>query len=199
SRRHWRRLAYQGPGRSPLWRRPSRRTHRDRARGQRRVRFLILTQYFPPEHGAPQVRLAAFARELRRLGHEVEVATAMPNYPTGEIFDGYRKAFYLREDWEGVPVHRVWLYASMGAGFKRLVNYGSFTATSLLALWRARRPDYLFVESPPLFLSLPAILAATVWRVPVIFNVADLWPDSVRELGIMKDGPILRAAERLER
>lgn len=163
------------------------------------MRFLILTQYFPPENGAPQVRLAALTRELRRLGHEVEVATAMPNYPTGEILGGYRGALYRREEWEGVPVHRVWLYASMGAGFRRLVSYASFAATSLVALSRAQRPDYLFVESPPLSLSLPAILAAAIWRVPVILNVADLWPDSVRELGIMQDGLALRAAERLER
>jgi colanic acid biosynthesis glycosyl transferase WcaI len=163
------------------------------------VRFLILTQYFPPEHGAPQVRLAAFARVLHRAGHEVEVVTAMPNYPTGRIFESYRRAFYRREEWEGVAVHRVWLYAAMGAGFKRLVNYLSFTVTSLVALLRARRPDYLFVESPPLFLGLSALLAARMWRVPVIFNVADLWPDSVRELGIVNDGPVLRAVERLER
>jgi putative colanic acid biosynthesis glycosyltransferase WcaI len=163
------------------------------------VRVLILTQYFPPEHGAPQVRLAAFVRVLSHLGHEVEVATAMPNHPTGAIFDGYRGALYRREEWEGVPVHRVWVYASIGAGWKRLMNYASFAATALVALLRARRPDYLFVESPPLFLSLPAMLAAMLWRVPMIFNVADLWPDTVRELGIIKGGPVLRAAERLER
>ncbi len=163
------------------------------------MRFLILTQYFPPEIGAPPVRLAAFARGLQRLGYEVEVVTAMPNYPKGKIFHEYRGALYRREDWQGISVHRVWLYPSMGAGLKRLFNYGSFAATCLFALLRARRPDYLFVESPPLFLGAPALLAATVWRVPVIFNVADLWPDWVRALGVVKDGPALRAAERLER
>ena len=163
------------------------------------MRFLILTQYFPPEIGASQVRLAAFARQLRRHGHDVEVVTGMPNYPTGRIFNGYRGTLYRRELWEGIPVHRVWVYPSLGTGFRRLVNYGTFAVTSLIGLMRARRPDYLFVESPPLFLSVPALLAAGVWRVPVIFNVADLWPDSVRELGILADGPTLRAAERLER
>lgn len=163
------------------------------------MRFLILTQYFPPENGAPQVRLAAFARVLRRLGHEVEVVTAMPNYPKGKVFRAYHGALYRREQWEGITVHRVWLYASMGAGFRRLLNYASFAVTSLAGLARARRPDYLFVESPPLLLSLPAFLAASLWRASIIFNVADLWPDSVRELGIMRDGPALRAAEHLER
>lgn len=163
------------------------------------MRFLILTQYFAPEVGASQVRLAAFARVLRSLGHEVEVVTAMPNYPGGRILDAYRGAVYRREETGGVVIHRVWLYAAMGAGIKRLLNYASFAVMSLLALLRARRPHYVFVDSPPPFLSVPALLVATFWRVPVIFNVADLWPDSVRELGVLKEGPILRAAERFER
>jgi len=163
------------------------------------VRFLILTQYFAPERGATQVRLAALTRVLARLDHTVEVATALPNYPTGRIFEGYRGSLYRREEWEGVTLHRVWLFAATGAGFKRLINYLSFAVTCLIALLRARRPDYLFVESPPLFLGIPAVLVARLWRVPIIFNVADLWPDSVRELGIVRDGLALRIAERLER
>ncbi|MBC7361716.1 MAG: glycosyltransferase family 4 protein [Candidatus Aminicenantes bacterium] len=163
------------------------------------MRFLVLAQYFPPEIGAPQLRLAALVRELRRLGHEVEVVTAMPNHPTGRIFPEYRGRFYRCEEWEGVPVHRVWLYPSLGAGIKRVLNYLSFSSTCLLALARARKPDYVFVESPPLFLGVPGYLASQLWRVPLIFNVADLWPDSVRELGLMRDGPFLRLAEALER
>jgi len=162
------------------------------------VRFLILTQYFPPEVGAPQVRLAAMVRELKGQGHEVEVVTALPNHPRGEIFPEYRGRFYVREDWEGVPVHRLWLYPATGAGLKRLLNYASFAFTSLFGLFRARRPDYLFVESPPLFLSVPAYLWGLPQGVPFIFNVADLWPDSVRELGLMREGWVLRLAEGLE-
>jgi colanic acid biosynthesis glycosyl transferase WcaI len=163
------------------------------------MRFLLLTQYFPPEIAAPQVRLAAMIRELVRCGQEVEVVTAMPNHPVGRIFPEYEKHIYSFETWEGVPVHRVWLYASMGAGLRRMINYGSFAVMCLVGLARAKRPDYIFVESPPLFLSISARLASIRWSVPFIFNVADLWPDSVRELGIMRDGPMLRAAECLER
>lgn len=80
-----------------------------------------------------------------------------------------------------------------------MLSYASFTATSFLGLVRAKRPDYVFVESPPLFLSIPGWIAARYWRVPMVFNVADLWPDSVRELGILREGLVLRLAERLER
>lgn len=162
------------------------------------MRFLFLTQYFPPEIGAPQVRLAAMARELVKLGHEVEVVTGLPNHPTGKIFPEYRGKFFLSEDWEGIRVHRSWLYAATGAGWRRMLNYGSFAATSIVGLLRSKRPDYVFVESPPLFVSVPAWLMCLVWRRPFIFNVADLWPDSVRELGLMGEGMTLRVAEWLE-
>ena len=162
------------------------------------MRFLFLTQYFPPEIGAPQVRLASMARELVRLGHEVEVVTGLPNHPTGRIFREYRGKFAVTEEWEGIRVHRTWLYAATGAGWRRMLNYGSFAATSLWGLLKSKRPDYVFVESPPLFLSVPAWLMCVAWRRPFIFNVADLWPDSVRELGLMDEGVTLRVAEWLE-
>jgi colanic acid biosynthesis glycosyl transferase WcaI len=167
--------------------------------GRYSMRFLVLTQYFRPEIGAPQVRLAAMIREMVRTGYEVEVVTALPNYPMGEISSAYRGKFYDFEEWDGVPIHRVWLYPSTGAGLKRILNYVSFALSSLVGLARAQRPDYIFVESPPLFLSPIAYLASLWWHVPFIFNVADLWPDSVRELGLMRDGVFLRLAESMER
>lgn len=163
------------------------------------MRFLVLSQYYPPEIGASQTRLAAMVRVMKNLGHDVEVITAMPNYPTGRIFPEYRGRFYYREELTGVTVHRVWLYPSTGAGLRRMLNYMSFTVTCLAPLLCASRPDYVFVESPPLFLSLPGYLMARRWRAKMIFNVADLWPDSVRELGLMKDGLALGLATRLEK
>lgn len=162
------------------------------------MRVLILTQYYPPEIGAPQTRLPAFARELRRRGHEVEVVTAMPHHLIGRTYPGYEKKFYMREWMDGVCVHRTWVYAATGTGMRRMLNYLSFTATSVLGLAMARRPDVVFVESPPLSLALTGWLAAKLRGASMVFNVADLWPDSVRELGVMSDGWMLRAAERLE-
>lgn len=163
------------------------------------MRFLVLSQYYPPEIGASQTRLAAMVRVMKNLGHEVEVVTAMPNHPTGRIFPEYRGRLYCREESHGVTVHRVWLYPSTGAGLRRMINYLSFAAMCLIALFRASRPDYVFVESPPLFLSVPGYLMARRWGAKMIFNVADLWPDSVRELGLMKNGFALSLATRLEK
>jgi len=163
------------------------------------MRFLILTQYFPPEIGGAQTRLKFFAAELARRGHEVEIVTSFPNYPKGEFFPGYEKGFYRKEEWEGLTLHRVWLFPAVGSGVKRILNYSSFTLTSLLGLLRCKRPDYIFVESPPLFLSIPAWFMGLLWRSPFIFNVADLWPDVIVDQGFMKDGftiKVLRAVER---
>ncbi len=162
------------------------------------MRFLILSQYFHPEIGAAQVRLAAMAHALQQQGHEVEVVTAMPNYPTGRIFPEYRGRWYQREQWEGMTVHRYWSYAATGAGAKRMLNYLSFMFIALLGMRHAQKPDYVFVESPPLFLGITGYLYARRWGVPFIFNVADLWPDSVKALGFMRDGWLLRSLEALE-
>jgi colanic acid biosynthesis glycosyl transferase WcaI len=163
------------------------------------VRVLILTQYFPPEVGAPQTRLAAFARVLKGVGHQVEVVTAMPNHLTGKVFVGYRRRFYTEEVLEGLTIRRTWVYAATGTGLGRLLNYLSFTITSLIGLFRSALPDLIFVESPPLFLGISAIVFTSFRSVPIIFNVADLWPDSVRELGVVRNKVLLAMAEALER
>jgi putative colanic acid biosynthesis glycosyltransferase WcaI len=162
------------------------------------MRFLVLTQYFPPEVGASPVRLLSLCRELARSGHSVEVVTAMPNHPKGRIFPEYRGRFYLRVREEWGVVHRVWLYAANKTNRQRLLNYFSFVATSLFGLARASRPDFVFVDSPPLFLGISGWIAAKWWKAPLVFNVADLWPDSVCDLGVMRDGSLMRMAYALE-
>ena len=71
-------------------------------------RWLILTQYYPPEIGAPQIRLRSVARELKRHGIEVEVLTAIPNYPAGKIFPGYSGRWKIKETIDGVPITHTW-------------------------------------------------------------------------------------------
>lgn len=163
------------------------------------LRFLILTQYFPPEVGAAQLRLEAIGRELVKAGHEVEVVTALPSYPAGRIFPGYRGRLWQREVVDGITITRVWSYATQRRGAARALSYGTFAGASLAALAARRRPDVLFVESPPLTTAVPAAVMARLWGIPVVFNVADLWPESLRLLGALRPGIVLRAAESLER
>ncbi len=163
------------------------------------MRLLLLTQYFPPEIGAAQQRLAAMVKELVRLGHQVEIVTAMPNHPTGSIFPEYRGRLYQFETWQGIPVHRCWVYPSTGAGLRRVLNFSSFAVTSLIGLARAKKPDYIFVEYPPPFLSISAYLGAVGLRSPVIVNVSDLWLDAAVDLGLLRSRSLMLVMKSIER
>ena len=163
-------------------------------------RFLILTQHFPPEVGAAQNRLHAFAKHLQARGHVVRVVTAMPNYPKAEIFPAYRGMRLAREEIDGLTVTRTWIYPATGRNvLKRLVCYLSFAISSLPACMREPRPDFIFVESPPLFLGCTAFVCSRLRRVPYILNVSDLWPESARQFGIVRNKALLWFGERLER
>lgn len=163
------------------------------------MKVLLLTQYFRPEVGAAQTRLDALTAHLDALGDEVEVVTALPNYPEGRILPGYRRTLMRTTTEAGVRVHRIWMYAAMGTGLKRLASYLSFTASSVLGLVRSRKPDLVIVESPPLFLAATAVAYGMVRRVPVVMNVADLWPDAAVEVGALSEGRVLSFAHWLER
>ena len=129
------------------------------------MRFIILTQYYPPEIGAPQVRLSAFTHELKRHGHDVQVVTALPNYPKGVIEPEYQGKLWVRERLNDIPVTRTWIYPATGRNIvKRLLNYFSFTFSSLWALATLPHADVIFVESPPLFLCLSAWLISVLRR-----------------------------------
>lgn len=162
------------------------------------MRILILSQYFSPEIGAPQARLDSFIDELIVRGHRVEVVTSMPSYPTSRIFQEYRGYFYKCENRNGVKIHRCWAYPAVGAGLKRILNYTSFLVTCLVGLWAAEDYDFLFVESPPLFLYLPTMIIGLIRSRPYIFNVADLWPDSMTELGLLKNRLLIKWLQYIE-
>jgi colanic acid biosynthesis glycosyl transferase WcaI len=166
---------------------------------KRGERWLILTQYYAPELGAPQLRLRALARELRRQGIQVEVLTGMPNYPKGVTFPDYCGRRWMRETIDDVPIRRTWLYAATGQSASiRLANYFSFTATSLLAALFSRKPDRLFVESQPLSLGVVAVLMKWLRGVPYIYNVPDLQVDVARQLGFIRNETMLSMMAKLE-
>jgi colanic acid biosynthesis glycosyl transferase WcaI len=161
--------------------------------------WLVLTQYYPPEIGAPQIRLQAMVRELRRKGIDVEVVTALPNYPVGKVFPGYEGRWQVRETIGGTPVRRTWVYAGTGkSALIRLANYLSFTFTALVSTLTGPRPDVLFVESQPLSLGIVAVLMKWLRRVRYVYNVPDLQVDVARQLGFLRSRSLLRLALRME-
>lgn len=162
--------------------------------------ILILTQYFPPEVGAPQNRLYELAVRLMKHGANIDVLTAMPNYPQMVIHQTYRGKMYVKEEMSGMDVFRSYIYVSRSSGiFSRLMNYFSFVITSFITgILKTGRYDYIFCESPPLFLGISAILLKKLKRTKLIFNVADLWPESAEKLGIINNKLLLKISTKLE-
>mgnify|MGYP001261770522 CR=1 FL=1 len=166
------------------------------------MRLLILTQYFPPETGAPQARLSETALRLQQMGVAVEVLTAMPSYPTGRVFGAWRGRAFMRDQWQSLPVLRAFAYPTQSPRtLPRLLSYFSFVASSTLAgLFMARRCDVVLVESPPLFLGLAGLVLARLKRARLVLNVSDLWPETAVALGLYaRDSRAVRLAEVLER
>jgi len=160
---------------------------------------VIHTQYFTPETGASQVRLLHLAKGLLRAGHNVRVLTGMPNYPAGRIYPGYG-GFYRREKVQGIDVTRSFIYPNRRFSFAgRLANYFSFMVSSLVVGLSLSRADIVITDSPPLFLGISGYLLSRALGAKWVFNVADLWPESAVEMGVIKRGGLVhRLAERLE-
>jgi colanic acid biosynthesis glycosyl transferase WcaI len=164
------------------------------------LRIVLLTHYFPPEVGAPQARLFELASRAAAAGHSVTVVTGFPNYPTGVIPGEYRGRFRMEETLDGIRVIRTWVYATPNRGFlRRILNHFSFAVSSLTAVRRVGRASVIFVESPPLFTGLAALVYSRFKRAPYIFNVSDIWPQSAVELGAVRSRFAIRLAEMLER
>ncbi len=164
------------------------------------MQLILLTQYYPPEHGAPQNRLHDLARRAVLAGHGVTVLTALPNYPRGQVFPEYRGRFSCREEIDGVQVVRSWIFASKNKGvLAQLCVYFSFVFSSaLVGLFRLERADFLICESPPLFLGFSALKLAFLKRARLVMNISDLWPESAVQLGILGPGLKLRLLEWFE-
>lgn len=165
------------------------------------MRLLFITQYYPPEMGAPQARLSELARRLQGMGHEITVLTAMPNYPTGRVFEGYRRTLRKSEVIDGIRVVRTWLYPSNSSRFlPRLLSYFSFAGSCLfLGHWGIGRQDLVLIESPPLFLAPAALMISRLKRAKPVLMVADIWPDILIQMGHAREGVAVRAMYGLER
>jgi colanic acid biosynthesis glycosyl transferase WcaI len=160
------------------------------------TRVLLLTQWFDPE---PTFKGLVFARELIKQGFEVEVVTGFPNYPGGKIYPGYKIKLLQRELIDGVQVTRVPLYPSHDQGaIGRVFNYVSFAAASLLyGLFCAKRPDVIYAYHPPLTVGIAAVLIRLFRRVPVVYDIQDMWPDTLRATGMFSNQKALNMVSRV--
>jgi glycosyltransferase involved in cell wall biosynthesis len=166
------------------------------------MRILFVTQIFPPEMGAMPNRLYPMVRQLVNEGHEVAVATGMPNYPRGVVFPEYQGKRTIREEKDGYTIFRQSCYTAPRNQSKvsQLRNYLSFIPAALRAGFRAGAVDIIFVTSPPLFSAVPAILLAKFRRAKLVLDIRDLWPDELITYGGFRESSVpvrvIRAIER---
>ena len=158
-----------------------------------------LTDNFPPEVNAPASRTFEHCREWVKAGHKVTVVTCAPNFPKGKVFDGYRNRAWQTEEMDGIRVIRVWSYITANEGFvKRILDYQSFMVTATLASPFVRGVDVVVGTSPQFFTACAAYVVAGMKRVPWVFELRDLWPESIRAVGAMKESKALDWLEKLE-
>jgi len=163
------------------------------------MHILFLSDNFPPEVNAPASRTFEHCREWVKAGHQVTVITCVPNFPKGKVFVGYRNRVWQSEDMEGIRVIRVWSYITRNEGFaKRILDYLSFMVTAVLASLFVRRVDVIVGTSPQFFTACAAYAVGAVKRRPWIFELRDIWPESIRAVGAMKKERLLDLLERLE-
>ncbi|MFW6106977.1 MAG: glycosyltransferase family 4 protein, partial [bacterium] len=162
------------------------------------MRILVISQFFPPEMGAPAARFSDFGRLWVAAGHQVVVVTAFPNWPSGVVPPAYRGKLYQRETLDGMDVHRGYIYASARKNIiTKSFGYISFVLSSSLILLLCRlRYDVVIGTSPPPLVGIPALLASALRRVPMVFDLRDLWPDSPAQIGMVKSRLLIRFLER---
>ncbi|MGZ8261143.1 MAG: glycosyltransferase family 4 protein [Caldimonas sp.] len=163
------------------------------------MHILFLTDNFPPEANAPASRTHEHCKVWVEAGHAVTVVTCAPNFPKGEVFAGYRNAWRQEEQVDGIRVVRVWSYITANEGFaRRILDYLSFMLTASLAAPAVPDVDVVIGTSPQFFTACAACFTGAVKRRPWVFELRDLWPESIRAVGAMRDSSLLRALERLE-
>jgi glycosyltransferase involved in cell wall biosynthesis len=165
----------------------------------RQLHILFLSDNFPPETNAPATRTFEHTRRWVRAGALVTVLTTAPNFPAGKLFPGYRNRLFQREWIDGVETVRVWTYITANEGVvRRTLDYVSFMLSGFLAALFMRCPDVIVCTSPQFFTACAAYMLSIFKRRPFVFELRDLWPDSILAVGAMPESRVIRLLKRLE-
>ncbi len=162
------------------------------------MHILFLSNYFPPEVNAPATRLHEHARQWVADGHTVDVLTSVPNFPEGEVYDGYENRL-TEEERDGIRATRVPMYVSPNEGIiQRTLSYLSFMLSACWYAGRLPKPDVLVATSPQFFAALAGAWVAWWKDVPFVLEIRDLWPESVVAVGAMDRNLVVRFFEWVE-
>lgn len=162
------------------------------------MNILFITDNFPPETNAPATRTYEHCREWVKAGAKVTIITCAPNFPQGKVYNGYRNRLYQQETIDGIRVIRVWTYITANEGFaKRILDYLSFAFSSFVA-GLFQKADIIVATSPQFFTTWSGFALSILKRKPWIFELRDLWPESIRTVGAMQKSRILDYFEKIE-
>ena len=163
------------------------------------MRILLLTDNYPPETNPPALRCSTHAKRWVKRGSHVNVVTSFPNFPQGKIFAGYRQSLFKREILDTVDVLRVptLVFANRGTVL-RVIDFLSFMVTGGIGSLFVGRPDVVIATSPQFFTAVAGWLVSCIHRRPFVFEVRDLWPDSIIAVGAMQEGWAIDVIRRIE-
>ncbi len=164
------------------------------------MRILVVSQYYPPDMGAPAGRFHDFARQWVAAGHEVTVLTGLPHFPGGEIHADYRHTLFRTERRDGITVKRCWIHTRPGWGGRPLA-YATFALTGCLRVlfdW-SLRGDVVVATSPPPTVGLPGLLLAWTRRLPAVLDVRDVWPEAIVQSGRLRNPVLIWLFEAIAR
>ena len=162
------------------------------------MKILYVSQYFPPEMGAPAARASELARHWAAAGHDVSILTGFPNHPTGVVPTEWQprlRRLTYQEKIGGVIVYRTWLWPLPNRkSHERMRNYASFCFSAALRGLAIPRPDVIIASSPQLLVGLSGWWIAFARRIPFVFEVRDLWPESLVAVGVGDQDSLLHQA-----
>jgi hypothetical protein len=162
------------------------------------MKILFITDNFPPEVNAPATRTYEHTKEWVKRGYEVTIITCAPNFPHGKVYKGYKNRLYSKESIDGIEVIRVWSYISANKGFvKRILDYVSF-AFMAFVVGLFQKSDIIIATSPQFFTTWSAWGLSKIKRKPWVFELRDLWPESIKTVGAMKQGRVIDTLEKIE-
>ena len=163
------------------------------------MKILFITDNFTPEVNAPATRTYEHVKEwIKDKDVEVTIITCAPNFPHGKVYDGYKNKLYQKEYIDGIEVIRVWSYITSNSGFlKRVLDYISFGVMSFF-IGLFKKHDLIIATSPQFFTTWAAWGISKIRRKPWIFELRDLWPESIKTVGAMKQGKVIDILKKIE-
>jgi hypothetical protein len=162
------------------------------------MKILFLSDNFPPEVNAPATRTYEHCQEWIKEGVDVTVITCAPNFPHGKLYKNYKNKLYQKENIDGITVIRVWSYMTSNQGFiKRVLDYLSFSIMSFF-VGLFQKYDIIIATSPQFFTTWSGYGLSKIRRKPWIFELRDIWPESIKTVNVMKESKVLNFLEKIE-